>query len=434
MERSSFFASLVFCMATCTQCVGVSAVHEQHRASARIEHDIRALASFGTRHTLSSSADSKRGIAAACAWLHSEFDVISRDFHAGRLVVELHREQLPPSKRVPEGGALTNVVALLPGSEPDRIVAVSAHYDSRCSDPLDALSDAPGANDDASGTALVLECARALAGMQPRATIAFVCVAGEEQGLLGSKALAARWAAEGRQVEAFITCDIIGGARGSNGQRDAQRVRLFSEGVPSSGAKVVGSDNDAPSRQLARFIEATAEHANAAFDVELVFRQDRFLRGGDHKSFNDVGVAAVRFTEPNENYAQQHHDVVVEGGVAFGDLPEFVDFDYVARVTDVCALSLRALALAPAPPAGVTMDARELSPDTALSWTPNEHVARYRVRARRTWQPTWTETIEVTARDQATLSGWSKDDWCFAVEALDEDGRASLPVVPAARQ
>ena len=406
----------------------------QEGAAERIERDVRRLVAFGTRHTLSADDDPARGAGAASAWLAGELERISREHHAGRLSVELDRHTLVRSPRVPDGGALTNVLALLPGSEPERIVALSGHYDSRCGDPLDARSDAPGADDDASGTALVLEVARALAGLQPRATVALVCLAGEEQGLLGARALAERFAAEGKRVEAFITCDIVGGARGSNGRLEPQRVRLFSEGVPSAGPKLVGSDNDAPSRQLARYLEQCGERAVPGFDVELVFRQDRFLRGGDHKPFNDLGLPAVRFSEPNENYSQQHQDVRVEDGVRFGDLPEFVDFDYVARVAAVCAAGVRALALAPAAPRDVSMAARDLSPDTRLSWKRGAGVAGYRVRARRTWQPTWTESIELGAVEGAVLEGWSKDDWYFGLEAFDEAGHASLPVYPLVAQ
>lgn len=402
-------------------------------SAARIEVDIRKLASFGTRHTLSATDDPVRGIGAARRWLLDELNRISREHHGGRLKVSFDEHVLAASARMPQGGEVWNVVAVLEGSEPERVVAVSGHYDSRCSDPLDATSDAPGANDDASGTALVLECARKLAGIEPRASIAFVCVAGEEQGLHGSRALCERWISEGRRVEAFITCDIVGGARGSNGRLEPQRVRLFSEGVPSGGGKIVGSDNDAPSRQLARLLEETGEGALPGFDVELVFRGDRYLRGGDHKPFNEHGLAAVRFTEPNENYAQQHQDVRVEDGVQYGDLPEFVDFDFVARVTEVCAAGLRRLASAPAPPSDVRMRTRGLSPDTELLWTPVPGAAGYRVRARRTWQPTWTESIDLGPCEPAAalLPGWSKDDWFFALEAYGPDGAASLPVYPA---
>ena len=399
---------------------------------ARLEADIRALAGFGTRHTLSQTDSDTRGIGAARRWLLGELEAISSAHHEGRLRCSLVRHRVEPGRRVPDGAEVVNVMAVLPGSDPDRLVVVSGHYDSRASDPMDGVSDAPGANDDASGTALVLECARLLAGLRPRATVVFLCVAGEEQGLLGSRAQAEAWEAAGQRVEAFLTNDIVGGARGSNGRLEPGRVRVFSEGVPSAGS-VVGSDNDAPSRQLARLIEEVGEAALPGFDVELVFRQDRFLRGGDHRPFNQLGVAAVRLTEPNENYAWQHQDVRVEGGVQYGDLPEFVDFAFVARVATVNAAALRRLALAPRPPEGVVMDTSKLTPHTRLSWADDPAAAGWRVRMRRTWEPTWTESRDVGRERDVTLTGYSKDDWLFAVEAYGPEGHRSLPVYPGLR-
>ena len=400
-------------------------------AAARIERDVRHLVAFGTRHTLSDTASEERGIGAARRWLRSELRAISDEHHGGRLQVDLVAHAVEPGRRVPDGAEVVNVVARLPGRDPDRLVVVSGHYDSRASDPMDAVSDAPGANDDASGTAVVLECARALAGLEPRATVVFLCVAGEEQGLLGARAQAELWKEEGVRVEAFLTNDIVGGARGSNGRLEPDRVRLFSEGVPSEGAPVVGSDNDAPSRQLARYLEQVGQAAVPGFGVELIFRQDRFLRGGDHRAFNAAGFAGVRFTEPNENYDWQHQDVRVEGGVHYGDVPENVDYGFVARVAAVNAAGLRALALAPPPPSGVSMDTSRLSPDTRLSWDdPSPGVAGFRVRLRRTFEPTWTRSVDAGRHTEITLEGTSKDDWLFAVEAYDVDGNTSLAVYP----
>jgi hypothetical protein len=399
-------------------------------SAARIEGDVERLAGFGTRHTLSDTESDERGIGAARRWLLEELERISRERHGGRLLCSLVPHRIEPSERAPAGVELANVVAELPGSDRDRLVVVSGHYDSRASDPLDATSDAPGANDDASGTAVVLECARALAGLEPRATVVFLCVAGEEQGLLGARAQARAWKAAGRHVEAFLSNDIVGGARGSNGRREPWRLRLFSEGQPSTG-RVVGSDNDAPSRQLARYLEARGEEAVPGLDVELVFRQDRFLRGGDHRAFNAEGFAAVRFTEPNENYDWQHQDVRVEGGVVYGDRVEFVDFEYVARVAAVNAAGLRELALAPRPPENVRMDVSGLSPDTRLTWDDDPRAAGWRVRLRRTFEPTWSSVRDVGRATEATLEGFSKDDWVFGVEAYDEAGHASLAVYPS---
>ena len=398
--------------------------------TARIERDIRKLASFGTRHTLSDTQSKTRGIGAARQWLAEELGRISAEHHGGKLEVGLQHHAIPPGNRLPQGVELANVLALLPGSEPGRLVVVSGHYDSRASDPMDKDSDAPGANDDASGTAVVLECARQLAGVRPRASIAFLAVAGEEQGLVGAKAQAEAWKAAGLQVEAFLTNDIVGGARGGNGRLEPGILRLFSEGVPSAGERVTGSDNDAPSRQLARYLEEVGERAVPGMDVLLIFRQDRYLRGGDHRAFNLAGFAGVRFTEPNENYAQQHQDVRVVDGVQHGDLPEFVDFSYVTRVALVNAAGLRALALAPAPPKKVVVDTSDLTPHTRLSWERSPGVAGWRVRMRRTHEPTWSAAHDAGDATEVVLQGISKDDWLFAVEAYDAQGNRSLPVYP----
>ncbi|MBC8330126.1 MAG: M20/M25/M40 family metallo-hydrolase [Planctomycetes bacterium] len=399
----------------------------------RIERDIRKLAGFGTRHTLSDTADPERGIGAARRWLADELRRISDRHHGGRLQVALESFQIPAGRRIPDGVELANVVATLPGTDPDRLLVISGHYDSRASDPMDARSDAPGANDDASGVAAVMEAARLLGGLKPQATVVFLAVAGEEQGLLGARAQAEKWKAEGKLVEAMITMDIVGGSRGSSGKHEPWRLRAFSEGVPTAGPKVVGSDNDAPSRQLARYFARVGEEALPGFDISMVFRQDRYLRGGDHKAFNDNGWAAIRLTEPHENYSQQHQDVRVEEGLAYGDLADFVDFGYVGRVTTVVATTLHELALAPAAPTQVSMDTSGLTPSTTLRWEPSEGAAGYAVLYRRSHEPTWSYRRVVGDEPQVTLEGKSKDDWLFAVEAFGPDGHRSLPVYPSPR-
>jgi hypothetical protein len=396
----------------------------------RVRADIARLVAFGTRHTLSDTESETRGIGAARRWLAAELEGISRQHHAGRLRVDSIAHTIEPGRRIPDGARVVNVVATLPGRDSSRMVVVSGHYDSINSDGRDAQGDAPGANDDASGTAVVLECARLLAGARPRATVVFQAVAGEEQGLLGSRAQALAWQAEGKTVEAFLTNDIVGGARGSNGRLEPGRVRLFSEGVPTLG-RVSGSDNDAPSRQLARYLKQRGEAALEGFEIELIFRQDRFGRGGDHKPFNEIGVAGVRFTEPNENYDWQHQDVREEDGVRYGDRLENVDVEFVARVATVNAAGLRELALAPRPPEGVAMSTRGMSPHTRLSWKESPGASGYRVRLRRTTEPVWTRSIDAGDADEIQLEGFSKDDWLFAVEAYDAEGHASLPVYPS---
>lgn len=400
---------------------------------ARIEADIRRLAGFGTRHTLSETKSDVRGIGAARRWLAKELEAISEKYHDGRLQVELVHFDIAPGRRLPQGADLVNVVATLPGKDPNRLVVVSGHYDSIPSSPTDAVSEAPGANDDASGTAAVLEAARLLAGLEPRATIVFLAVAGEEQGLYGSRAQAEAWAKEGKVIEAMFTMDIIGGVVGLSGKNEPMRLRVFSEGIPSKGPKVVGSDNDAPSRQLARYLKRTAEATVEGFEITLIFRQDRFLRGGDHKPFNDLGWPAIRLTEPHENYHWQHQDVREEDGVAYGDLPDNVDFAYVGRVARSVSSALQELALAPAAPKMVGVDISKLTPDSTLRWQANaeEDLAGYAILMRRTHEPTWTERIVLGEITEHTLMGYSKDDWLFAVEAIDKKGKRSLPVYPS---
>lgn len=399
----------------------------------RLESAIRRLAAFGTRHTLSDTASDERGIGAARRWLRDEFQRISDAHHDGRLQVALESFPVPPGRRVPDGAEVVNVVATLPGLDPDRLIVLSAHYDSRASDPLDAAGDAPGANDDASGVAAVLEAARLLGGLEPRATLVFLAVAGEEQGLLGASAQARKWRDEGKEVAAFVTMDIVGGARGGSGQHEPWRLRVFSEGVPSGGGKVIGSDNDAPSRQLARYLQRVGEESMPGFDLTLVFRQDRFLRGGDHKPFNDLGWPAARLTEPHENYSQQHQDPRDENGTSFGDRVEFVDFDYVGRVATVVTAAARELALAPAAPAGVVMDVSALDSSTTLSWDAVPGAAGYALLYRRTHEPIWAFRRVVGTDTSITCEGRSKDDWLFAIESFDADGRRSLPIYPAPR-
>lgn len=403
-----------------------------HADATRIEADIRRLVDFGTRSTLSETDSPTRGIGAARRWLRDAFQEVSEEHHDGRLQVELQFFDIPPGRRVPEGVRLANVVATLPGEDADRLIVVSGHYDSMPSSPVDGVTDAPGANDDASGTVAVLEAARLLAGWRPRATVVFLAVAGEEQGLLGSAAQARFWRKEGKEVEAMITLDIVGGAVGTSGRHEPNRLRIFSEGVPSAGEPIVGSDNDAPSRQLARYMKRAGEARLPSFEITLIQRQDRFLRGGDHRSFNQLGWAAVRMTEPHENYSHQHQDVRVEDGMQYGDLPEYVDFDYVAKVTTCLAAGLQEIGSAPAAPRDVVVRIDRLTPHSELRWTLGEEsdLAGYAILVRRTHEPTWSERKEVGKVDRVTLEGYSKDDYLFAVEAIDSEGRRSLPIYP----
>ncbi|MGE0133235.1 MAG: M20/M25/M40 family metallo-hydrolase [Blastocatellales bacterium] len=410
---------------------------------ANIEAIMRKLVGFGTRHTLSSQDDPARGIGAAWRWIREEMDRYSRE-SGGRLIVTTDEFIQQPMQRVPQATKLVNVVATLPGSQPeskDRIYVVSGHYDSCvCSQGMtDAASDAPGASDDASGTAAVMEMARVMSKYQFDATLVFMAVAGEEQGLLGST----HWAEDAKQknlnIAAMFTNDIVGNTQGGNGVRDNARIRLFSEGVPSSETEAeararqsVGGENDSPSRQLARYIKEAAERYLNNFEVTLVFRRDRYGRGGDHIPFLQRGYPAVRFTEPNEDFTRQHQRIRDENGIKYGDVIEMVDFPYIAQVARVNATAMASMALAPAVPSGVAFKSSRQAYNTVLTWKPNAEpdVAGYRIVWRETYQPFWQRSMDVGNVTEFTMKGLSKDDYFFAVQAIDKDGAASVPSFP----
>ena len=406
-----------------------------------IEATIRKLVSFGTRNTLSEQNDPKRGIGAARDWLYAEF-LKAAESSQGRMTVEKQSYEQQKAARVPQPTMLTNIVATLKGSQPestDRIYVVSGHYDSMCNSPTDAKCDAPGANDDASGTAAVLEMARVMAKYEFDATIVFMAVAGEEQGLLGSTHFAEEAKKKNWNVDAMFTNDIVGNTLGGNGLRDRGNVRVFSEGVPSNETEAeattrrsVGGENDSASRQLARFIKETGDSYVPQFKVMLVYRRDRYGRGGDHIPFLERGYPAVRFTEVNEEFRHQHQNVRVENGVQFGDLPEFVDFAYIANVARVNASSLAALAWAPSRPKGVAILSARLSNDTDLRWEANKEpdLAGYEIVWRDTTSPVWTNSKAVGNVTTFTMKGMSKDNYFFGVRAIDKDGNRSQVTYP----
>ena len=411
----------------------------------RIEASIRKLASFGTRNTLSEQNNPNRGIGAARDWLYAEFQKVAAE-SGGRMTVEKQSYEQPQAPRVPQPTIITNVVATLKGTQAesaDRVYVVSGHYDSMCSSPTDAKCDAPGANDDASGTAAVLEMARVMAKYKFDSTIVFMAVAGEEQSLLGATYFAELAKKNNMDIEAMFTNDIVGNTLGGNGVRDRRTVRVFAEGVPSNETqqeattrRSVGGENDSQSRQLARFIKEVTERYVPAMKVLMIYRRDRYGRGGDHIPFLERGYAAVRFTEPNEDYRHQHQNLRIENGVQYGDLPQFVDFDYVANVARVNAASLAMLASAPARPKNVTMTTG-LSDDTELKWDANKEpdVAGYEVVWRDTTAASWTNSRPVGNVVTYTLKGMSKDNYFYGVRAVDRQGNRS-PVTyprPAAR-
>ncbi|HZH35060.1 MAG TPA: M28 family metallopeptidase [Pyrinomonadaceae bacterium] len=404
-----------------------------------IEATIRKLVSFGTRNTLSEQNNPTRGIGAARDWLFEEMNRISRECN-GCLQVEKQSFEQPKANRIPQPTILTNVVATLRGTQnPERVYVVSGHYDSMCTSPVDATCDAPGANDDASGVAAVWEMARVMSKRKFDATIVFMAVAGEEQGLLGAAYFAEQAKQKQVNIEAMFTNDIIGGVTSYKNSPDRQSVRVFSEGVPTSESeqeagtrRSVGGENDSTARQLARFIKENAEMYSPKFRVNMIYRRDRYLRGGDHIPFLERGFAAVRFSEPNEDYTHQHQNVRVENGKQFGDLPEFVDFGYVANVTRVNTASLASLALAPMKPRNVGIVTARLTNDTDLKWDANTDadLAGYEIVWRETSSPVWTNSLFIGNVTAYTAKEMSKDNYFFGVRAVDKQGNKSPVVFP----
>src|SRR5208283_1417753 len=413
----------------------------------RIQRSIFVLTSFKTRHTLSDPLPSGDGIGGAASWIRAEFGRASAEA-GGRLGVELDSFDQPPAPpRLPRAAQITNIVATLPGTGPDpagRILVVGAHYDSRATNPLDSASPAPGADDDASGTAAVLELARVMSHFKFGATIAFIAFSGEEEGLYG----AAHWARAARErgadIEAVLNDDIVGSSRSEDGRVDRGTVRLFAQGVPpppldDSLAEMLrdGGENDTPPRELARAVREIAAAYVPSMRVEIVYRADRYLRGGDQLPFLDRGYPAVRFTEPAEDFRHQHQDVREEGGVQYGDTPERLDFAYAAAVARVNAAALAVLARAPAPPRGVQVEAARLENDTTLRWDPSSEpgLAGHRIVWRETTSPYWEHSMDVPGdATRATVRGVSKDNAVFGVEAFNAAGHASPAVFPVARK
>jgi hypothetical protein len=408
----------------------------------RIRASIEKLVSFETRSTLSvndlSLVTAGHGITAARTWIVSELQRYANDC-GGCLEVETYRSVEPAGKRIPAPTEITDAYAVLKGSDPvngKRIVLVTGHYDSRNSDVLDARGFAPGANDDASGTAVSLECARVLSQLKFPATIIFLAVAGEEQGLYGSRGFAQMAKNRDWNIEAVLNNDIVGGDR--NQGQDRSVIRVFSEGVPVSATEQdlsrirgLGGENDSGSRQLARYVADVSRIYPTGLTPMMVFRVDRYLRGGDHESFNEQGFSAVRFTEFREDFHHQHQNPRSENGIEYGDLPKFVDYEYIARVARLNAATLASLAAAPAPPASVHLLTKNLENDSTLMWDPSPGglAASYELLWRSTSSPDWEHSLRVGNVTRATRQV-SKDQAIFAVRAIDASGHRSLPVVP----
>lgn len=409
----------------------------QDISASRIDAYIRKLVSFGTRHTMSETESDTRGIGAARRWIKSELERCG----AGKLELNFDSYVEPVGRRLSRATEIVNVVATLKGStSPERLYVVSGHYDSRASDVMDASSDAPGANDDASGTAAVMEMACVMSQARFDATLVFMAVAAEEQGLYG----ATHWAQQAREknwnVAGMLTNDIIGSSRDENGKLDNTQVRLFAEGIPALKEMPealrtlvsTGGESDSISRQLARHVKEIGERYVPGFTVSIVHRRDRYLRGGDHIPFLERGYAALRFTEPHEDYQHQHQDIRVENGVQIGDLPEFVDPEYTAQVARVNAAALASLALAPAAPGKVVVKTAQLENDTQLQWDANQEadLAGYRIVWRDTASAFWQGSEWVGKFTEFRVKGKSKDNYFFGVQAVDRDGNLSVASYP----
>ena len=401
---------------------------------------INSLVSFGTRSTLSSTTDANKGIGAAREWVVKKFREFARHSN-GRLTAFVDTTTLQPDgRRIDQKISLGNSVAVLKGTDPDdkRIYIISGHLDSRVSNVMNRTADAPGANDDGSGVAAVLECARIMAKHSFPATIMFVAFSGEEQGLLGSGFMAEKARSQNWNIDALLNNDIMG-SNNSNETNiiDNTRLRVFSESysIADTGriAQMIrsqGLENDSHSRQLARYVKEIGERYVDNLEVVLIYRPDRFLRGGDQTPFLARGYAAVRLTEMNENYLHQHQDLRTEDGVVYGDLIEFMDFEYLRKNTAVNLATLANLAKAPSVPQQVRIEVRNLTNSTSLNWKAPENgkTNGYYVLVRETSSPVWEKKI-FTSQTTITLP-YSKDNYFFAVQSVNESGNESLPVIP----
>jgi hypothetical protein len=430
-----------------------------------IEAIDQKLVSFGTRHTESSQTDPNRGIGAAINYVFQTLQGYAAN-SGGRMTVELqtyHQPPVPGRILNPNGVDITNVVATLKGSvTPERIYVVSGHLDSRNTIVTNAIDDAPGADDDAAGVAVIMELARVMAKHNPESTIVFTAVDGEEQGLFGSANQATLYKAAGANIEGMFSNDIMGASAAENGVRDPHRLRLFTEGVPTTLLPSVippttppltgrlltldqatalqlltltGGENDSQSRQLGRFVKSVAENEETDMKVWIIYRRDRYLRASDHVSYQMQGYPAARFTEPNENFAHEHQNVRVENGVQFGDLIDFVDFDYTTRVAKVNACALWSLSQGPGTPKNVKIVAIVLTNDTTLTWDANTDpdLAGYEVVWRETTQEDWTNAIPVGNVTTVTLPLSPKDNFQFGVRAVDKDGHHSPVAFPVTK-
>lgn len=409
-------------------------------SAARIEADVRTLAGFGTRNTMSDTLSDTRGIGAARRWIKAEFDSISAAC-GGCLEVYYQTLIVTGARRIPDSTAVVNVLAVQRGAtDPDRYVIMSGDIDSRASDGSDPLTDAPGANDNASGMAGTIEAARVLSKYRFAATIVYAGLSGEEQGLFGGQEMARVARADGWRIEAVLNNDMIGNVQGQNGVVDNTRARVFSEGVRADETdrmarirRFTGGEVDSPSRNLARYVDRMADLYVPNLDVMMVYRLDRFGRGGHHRPFNDLGFPAVRIMEANEDYRRQHQDIRVEEGVEYGDVLEEVEFDFAAKLTALNAVTLAGLAWGPPPPMDVQIEGA-VQPSTTLNWATVDpavapDLAGYRVYWRFTDESQW-QWSEFTTETELTLENVVIDNYTFGVASVSARGFESPVVFP----
>ena len=410
-------------------------------SSTNIEKDIEKLVNFGTRHTLSETLSNTRGIGAARRWIKSEFEKISKECN-DCLDVYFQKKTISGEKRIPEPTEVVSVIAVLKGkTDPGRYVIMTGDIDSRVSDPMNATSDSPGANDNASGIAGVLEVARVLTKYEFNGSIVFAALAGEEQGLFGGKIMAAQAKKEGWRIKAVLNNDMIGNIQGVNGVINNTTARIFAEGTRHTETpkqveqrRFTGGEVDSPTRNLARYIDWMADRYIPNLDTMMVYRLDRFGRGGHHKPFNDLGYPAVRIMETNENYNRQHQDLRTENGIKYGDTIDGINFEYAAKLTALNAVSLAGMAWAPNPPIKVTISGA-VQPSTTLNWhetIANEKmlIAGYKIYWRLTDSSQWQKSIFVGNVTEHTLENIVIDNYFFGVASVSKDGFESPIVFP----
>lgn len=409
----------------------------------RIESDITTLVNFGTRHTLSETKSDTRGIGAARRWIKSEFDAIS-EACGGCLNVYYQSAVVEGERRIPNATEVVNVIAIQTGqTDPNRYVIMSGDIDSRVSDVMDFISDSPGANDNASGLAGVLEAARVLSQYTFNGSIVYAALSGEEQGLFGGKIMATQSQKEGWRIKAVLNNDMIGNIEGVNGIINNTTARIFAEGTrmgeterEATLRRFTGGEVDSPSRNLARYIDVIADKYIENLDTMVIYRLDRFRRGGHHRPFNDLGYPGVRIMETNENYNRQHQDLRTENGIVYGDTIDGVDFDYAAKLTALNAVSLAAMAWAPSPPANVQIEGA-VKPSTTLKWDAldskeNPQLKGYKVYWRLTDAPQWQYSRFVGNVSEATLENIVIDNYFFGVASVNQQGIESPVVFPGA--